>query len=115
MNFEPAYQKDLERYTASIVEANIERAILQSKRKYEIKYFNSNTNAKNHRNKLPVYFLTKKPDGVQTAYVLIAKPSKKTFAHQKQLEEQGIRVRLANEMFYTTLERLIAKRVEGWE
>lgn len=115
IEFAPEYQEDLQRYTASVVEANTERAILNAEREYEIKYWNKNLNARIHKSREPVYFLTTTQRGNKVAYVLIDKPNKKTMQRKKELESQGIRVRFATEKFYKTLEKLMAKRVENWE
>ena len=117
IEFEPEYQEDLGRYTASEVEANIERAIKHTGRQYEIRYFRTDANAKNHRNKIPIYFLTTSPSPRENkvAYVLINKPYKKTFSRIEEFASQGIRVRIANERFYRTLERIMGEKIDNWE
>ena len=109
------YRQDLDRKTASNVEANIERAISRSGRNYETKFWYNDSNVKNHSATQPIYFLTTSPKGSKVAYVLIPFPNKKTQKKKEELESQGLRIRFATEKFYKTLERLMGKKIENWE
>ncbi len=110
------YRKDLNRITYSSQEANIERAIRYSRRKYEMMRYVGDTRVFNHSTHHPIYFRTTDPRGGKKAYVLIAKPDRRSYERKKELERQGMRVRFMTERFYKTLERLVGKRkIWNWE
>ncbi len=105
------YHEDLERITYSTVEANLERAIRHSERKYEIRRWFHDSQIKNNTYyRTKIYFLTTDPRGNKKAYVLVTKPSYKSYKKKEELERQGIKVRFMTKRFYDHLKGLIERK-----